>query len=184
MKKIDLNKFNLKCDNKIKPVYAKRYAEDGSEYLEKIDEINIEEDLKEKQLEIERILEIINTQKRLKAEELVDNFDEIDLQNMEELTKLNDIDTFEFLNKTEELKELYNKFPEDIKQKYNNISKFGKEFLPNFIKEQQEKLQQNKLQEEKLQKIDNKEETIAKLQNQLNELQNQINNKGAEENVQ
>ena len=67
----DLNEFNEICDTKTKPIYKKRYKENGEEYLEKVDEIDIEEDLKEKKLEIERIKELLAIQQRLKQEELL-----------------------------------------------------------------------------------------------------------------
>ena len=100
---------------------------------------------------------------------------------MAKLTELNDIDTFEFLNKTEELKELYNKFPNDVKEKYNNVNKFSREYLPNWIKEKQQQLEEEKKQKIELEKNENKEEVINNLQNQIKELKEQIG--GKEENV-
>jgi len=179
----NLNKFDIDCSKETtRPVYSKRYAKDGTEFLEKVDEINIEEDLAEKKLEIERIKEIMNTQERLKAKELLDEMTEEDLQQLENLTNFTELDTYEFLNKTNELKDIYNKMPEDIRMKYNNLSKFGKEYLPTFIKEQTTKIEQRKVTQTQTEKQETVAQTYEELERKIEELQNKLE-KGAEENV-
>lgn len=179
----NLNNYDIDCSKeKTRPVYAKRYAKDGTEYLEKVDEINIEEDLAEKKLEIERIKEIMNNQERLKTQELLDEMTEEEIKDLENLTKITDIDTYEFLNKTNELKEIYNKMPEDIRMKYNNLSKFGKEYLPTFIKDQTEKIEKRKETQTQTEKQETASQTYEELERKIEELQNKLE-KGAEENV-
>lgn len=179
----NLSKYDIDCSKETtRPVYAKRYAKDGTEYLEKVDEINIEEDLAEKKLEIERIKEIMNNQERLKTQELLDEMTEEDLKELEKLTEFSELDTYEFLNKTNELKEIYNKMPEDIRIKYNNLAKFGKEYLPTFIKEQTTKIEEKKEIQTKTEKKETANQTFEELEKKIEELQNKIN-KGEKENV-
>lgn len=158
-----------------RPIYEKRYKKNGEEYLKKVDEIDIVEDLKEKQLEIERIWEIINQQERLKAEQLIDAMtNEEFLDEIKQLEITDGLDTYEFLNKTEELKSLYNKMPENIRQKYNNLSKFSKEYLPEFIKETEQKVNIKKELEKQQANIKTQEEINNEIQNQIEQLQNQL----------
>lgn len=184
---IDLTKYNEDCNSNERPIYKKRYKSNGEEYLKKVDAINIEEDLKEKQLEIERIKELFDTQERLKAEELLD-----DLTNEEFLNTLKtqtqdiqNLDTFEFLNRINEIKEFYNKMPQEIRMKYKNINEFTKNYLPNFIDEKLEKIQTQKEQQAINENQQKQNENLAKtqeeLQKQIEELQNQL--KGAQTNV-
>ena len=184
---IDLTKFNENCSCNERPIYKKRYKSNGEEYLKQVDSINIEEDMKEKQLEIERIKEIFNTQERLKAEELLD-----DLTNEEFLNTLKaqtqdiqQLDTYEFLNRINELKEFYNKMPQDIRMKYKNINEFAKNYLPSFIDEKLDKIAILKQQAVKAEQTQKQNENLAKtqeeLQKQIEELQKQL--KGAETNV-
>lgn len=178
----NLSKYDIDCSKETtRPVYSKRYAKDGTEYLEKIDEINIEEDLAEKKLEIERIKEIMNTQERLKTKELLDEMTEEELQELESLTNFTELDTYEFLNKTNELKDIYNKMPEDIRMKYNNLSKFGKEYLPTFIKEQTAKIEERKAAQTTTEKQEKATQTYEELQKQIEELKNKV--EGGSENV-
>lgn len=171
----------LKLDETKRPVYEKRYKDNGEEYLKLVDVIDIEEDLKEKSLEINRIKEIFNTQERLKAEELLDDLtNEEFLQELKDLTTYHEMDTIEFLNKTEELKSIYNKFPEEIRKKYNNLTKFSREYLPEFINKKTKELEETKKIEEQ-ETI--KANTQVDLQKQIEELKNKLNEKGATENV-
>ena len=175
--------FNNEFDNAEKstrPVYAKRYKKNGEEYLKKIDEIDIEEDLKEKSLEINRIKEIFDVQERLKAEELLDDLtDEEYLEEIKDLQNIQELDTYEFLNKTEEIKELYNKMPEEVKMKYKDMAKFTKEYLPEFINKQTERLNEIKKETNK----PTIEQTTENLEKQIKELQEKLI-KGNETNVQ
>lgn len=184
---IDLTKFNENCSCNERPIYKKRYKSNGEEYLKQVDSINIEEDMKEKQLEIERIKEIFNTQERLKAEELLD-----DLTNEEFLNTLktqtqdvSNLDTYEFLNRINELKEFYNKMPQDVRMKYKNINEFAKNYLPKFIDERLEKINIQKQQQENEKQMKEHENFVAKtqeeLQKKIEELEKQL--KGAETNV-
>lgn len=185
---IDLSKFDIDANEKYRPVYAKRYKKNGEEYLTKTDEIDIREDMAEKQLEIERIKEIYNNQERLKAEELIDNItDEEYIASLEELELKNqELDTYEFLNKMEDIKEVYNLMPEEIRIKYKNLADFQKEFLPKFIEERKEymdKIKMNEIQEQNA-KIEEQEQIAKKLEEQakmLEELQARMN--GGEDNV-
>ena len=185
---IDLTKYNENCSCNERPIYKKRYKSNGEEYLKKVDTINIEEDLKEKQLEIERIKELFDTQERLKAEELLD-----DLTNEEFLNTLKtqtqdlttNLDAYEFLNRINELKEFYNKMPREIRMQYKNINEFAKNYLPKFIDERLEKIETKKAQEQQAQQTQQQNENLAKtqeeLKKQIEELQKQL--KGAETNV-
>lgn len=179
---MDLTKYDIDCSKSKKPVYGRRYKPNGEEYLKKIEEIDIEEEMKEQSLEIRRIKEIYNTQERLKAEELLNDL--TDEEYIEELKNMqsSNIDTYEFLNKMEDIKQLYNKMPENVRIKYKNMSKFTKEFLPNFIKEQEERLvNKNNQSQEEIQKETNKqlqqEEMNTKLQQQIEELQKKLGEK-------
>lgn len=179
----NLNKYDIDCSKETtRPVYSKRYAKDGTEYLEKIDEIDIEDDLAEKKLEIERIKELMNSQERLKTQELLDEMTEDDLAELEDLTNFKELDTYEFLNKTNELKDIYNKMPEDVRMKYNNLAKFGKEYLPTFIKDQTTKLEQRKATQTNTEKQETATQTYEELEKKIEELQNKLD-KGANENV-
>ena len=92
-----------------------------------------------------------------------------------------EIDTYEFLNKSIEIQNLYNRMPEEIRKQYKDMSKFTKEYLPKFTKEAKTNLEEiKKLEQETI-----KQETITKtneeLQKQINELQKQL--KGENTNV-
>lgn len=153
-----------------RPIYKKRYKDNGEEYLKKVDEIEIEEDLKEKALEIERIKELLNTQERLKAEELLDDLtNEEFLQTLKDLSNTKELDTYQYLNMVNEMKEIYNKFPQEIRIKYPNIKKFSNEYLPNFINEQSKKIELKKTT------TTNQTNITQELQKQIEELQKQIN---------
>lgn len=180
---IDLTKYNEDCSNNERPIYKKRYKSNGEEYLKKVDSINIEEDLKEKQLEIERVKEMFDTQERLKAEELLDDLtNEEFLNTLKTQTQdLSNLDTYEFLNRINELKEFYNKMPRDIRMQYNNINEFAKNYLPKFINERLEKIEINKQNQATIENKQNIEKTQEELQKQIEELQKQI--KGEETNV-
>lgn len=184
---IDLTKYNENCSCNEKPIYKKRYKSNGEEYLKQVDTINIEEDMKEKQLEIERIKEIYDTQERLKSEELLDDLtNEEFLKNLKNQTlDIQNLDTFEFLNRMNEIKEFYNKMPREIRMKYKNINEFTKSFLPNFINEKIEKIQIQKEQqteyENQIKQNENLVKTQEELQKRIEELQNQL--KGANTNV-
>lgn len=184
---IDLTKYNEDCSCNERAIYKKRYKANGEEYLKKVDSINIEEDMKEKQLEIERIKEIFDTQERLKAEELLD-----DLTNEEFLNTLKtqtqdiqQLDTYEFLNRINELKEFYNKMPQDVRMKYKNVNEFAKNYLPSFIDEKLEKIQTQKQEQaqqaQQAQQAENLAKTQEELQKQIEDLQNQL--KGVNSNV-
>lgn len=184
---IDLTKYNENCSCNERPIYKKRYKSNGEEYLKKVDSINIEEDMKEKQLEIERIKELFDTQERLKAEELLDDLtNEEFLNTLKTQTQdLTNLDTYEFLNRINELKEFYNKMPRDIRMQYKNINEFAKNYLPKFIDEKLEKIEINKQnqaqQAQQAQQNENLAKTQEELQKQIEELQKQL--KGAETNV-
>lgn len=176
MYKKDLTKYDINTSKeKERKVYSKRYKENGEEYLKCIDKINIEEDMAEKKLEIERIKELINQQEILKAEQLLEeDMDEEFLENAEYLTQLDNLQTSEFLNKTAELKGIYNKMPKNIQEKYKNLSKFAKEFLPEFIEENRQKLEMKKQEQIKVETTESLEEQIAKLQEQLKGTQTNV----------
>lgn len=184
---IDLTKFDINANDEYKPVYSKRYKKNGEEYLVETDKINIVEDMAEKQLEIERIKEIYNNQERLKAEELIDNLtDEEYIANLEELELKNqELDTYEFLNKMEDIKEVYNMMPEDIRIKYKNLAEFQKEFLPKFIEERKNYINELKQEEIKEQqaKIKEQENISKKLQEQAKMLEELQAKMKGEENV-
>lgn len=177
------NKYDIDCSKQTtRPVYEKRYKSNGEEYLKKIDEINIEEDLKEKSLEVNRIKEIFNNQERLKESQLIDEYtEETKIKELELMQNYAEIDTYEFLNKSMEIQNLYNRMPEEIRKQYKDISRFTKEYLPKFTKEAKTNLEEiKKLEQETI-----KQETITKtneeLQKQINELQKQL--KGENTNV-
>lgn len=184
---IDLTKYNEDCSSNEKPIYKKRYKSNGEEYLKQVDSINIEEDMKEKQLEIERIKELFDTQERLKEEELLDDLtNEEFLNTLKTKTQdLTNLDTYEFLNRINELKEFYNKMPRDVRMKYKNINEFAKNYLPTFIDEKLEKINIEKAQAQQAQQTQQQTENLTKtqeeLQRQITELQNQL--KGANTNV-
>lgn len=173
----NLNKYDIECCQKTRPVYQKRYKSNGEEYLKKTEEIDIEEDLKEKQLEISRLKEIFNGQERLKINELIDEYtEETKLKELELMQDYKELDTYQFLNKTLEIEALYTRMPEEIRKNYKDLSKFSKEYLPKFTKEVKEKLENEK-------KINNN--TVEKTKNQIEKeieiLQQKL--KGENENV-
>ena len=179
---MELNKYDIKITQTTKPVYEKRYKSNGEEYLKKVDEINIEEDLKEKELEINRLKEIFDTQERAKESELIDEWtDETKQKELALMQEYTNLDTYEFLNKSIEIQNLYNRMPEDIRKNYKNLSKFTKEYLPEFAKKTQENLKQK----QQLDKLKNQQETTKKtkqeIEEQINVLQEQL--KGVEQNV-
>lgn len=166
------NKYDIDCSKQTtRPVYEKRYKTNGEEYLKKVDEINIEEDLKEKSLEVNRIKEIFNNQERLKENQLIDEYtEETKIKELELMQNYSEIDTYEFLNKSMEIQNLYNRMPEEIRKQYKDMSKFTKEYLPKFTKEVKANFKEVTQQ--------NKQETITKtneeLQKQIDELQKQL----------
>ncbi len=174
---INLKKYDIDCSQqKFKPVYEKRYKKNGEEYLKKVDSINIEEDLKEKSLEVSRIKEIFDIKERLKISELYEEYsDEVKIRELELMQEYKDIDTYEFLNKTMEIENLYNKMPENIRKEYKDITKFTKEYLPKFTKETKTKLEQLKQIQAEEQKNQNITKTQEEIQKQIEELQNQLN---------
>ena len=123
-----LNKYDIDCSKlTTRPVYEKRYKNNGEEYLKKVDEINIEEDLKEKKLEISRIKEIFNNQERLKESELYEEYtDETKVKELELMKNYTNLDTYEFLNQSMEVQALYNKMPEEVRKNYKDMAKFTK----------------------------------------------------------
>ena len=174
---INLNKYDIDCSKqKFKPVYEKRYKNNGEEYLKKVDSINIEEDLKEKSLEVSRIKEIFDVKDRLKIDELYEEYtDETKQRELELMQSYTDMDTYEFLNKTMEIENLYNRMPENIRKEYKDISKFTKEYLPKFTKETKTKIEEiQKIQKEQ-EKTQNINKTQDEIQKQIAELQNQLN---------
>ena len=175
-----LDKYNIDCSKQTtRPVYEKRYKSNGEEYLKKVDDINIEEDLKEKKLEISRIKEIFNNQERLKESELFEEYtDETKVKELELMQNYTNLDTYEFLNKSMELQALYNKMPENIRKTYKDMAKFTKEYLPKFTKDVKTKLEELKKVDVNQEKIQTKEE----IQNQINELTQKLR-QGEEENV-
>ena len=176
----NLEQYNEKCDNKIKPIYKKRYKDNGEEYLEKVDEIDIEEDLKEKKLEIERIKELLNVKERLKQEELLTDIEnEETLNNLKELSENITIeDTYTFMNKINEIKEFYNKMPKEIRMQYKDITKFTKEYLPKFVDEKLKSLNE-------LKKIELNKQTNEKTQDeQIKELNEKIKKLQEKENIE
>lgn len=178
----DLNEFNEICDTKTKPIYKKRYKENGEEYLEKVDEIDIEEDLKEKKLEIERIKELLAIQQRLKQEELLsESEDEETLTNLKNISENLQIeDTYDFMNKINEVKEFYNKMPKNVRMEYKDLTKFTKEYLPKYVNEHLEKIRKAneveiKNQEEFItqnEKIENLQQQIKKIQEERSKIEN------------
>lgn len=174
---INLKKYDIDCSQqKFKPVYEKRYKKNGEEYLKKVDSINIEEDLQEKSLEVSRIKEIFDVKDRLKINELYEEYtDEVKIRELELMQEYTDLNTYEFLNKTMEIENLYNRMPENIRKEYKDITKFTKEYLPKFTKETKTKLNElQKIQAEE-QKSKNITKTQEEIQKQINELQNQLN---------
>lgn len=177
------NKYDIDCSTQTtRPVYEKRYKNNGEEYLKKVDEIDIEEDLKEKSLEINRIKEIFDNQERLKESQLIDEYtEETKIKELELMQNYTEIDTYEFLNKSMEIQSLYNRMPEEIRKQYKDISRFTKEYLPKFTKETKANFEKVTQQ----MKEQNKQETITKtneeLQKQIDELQKQL--KGENTNV-
>ena len=174
---INLNKYNIDCSKQTtKPVYEKRYKNNGQEYLKKVDSINIEEDLKEKSLEVSRIKEIFDIKDRLKIDELYEEYtEETKLRELELMQNYTDMNTYEFLNKTMEIENLYNRMPENIRKEYKDITKFTKEYLPKFTKETKTKLEQLKQIQAEEQKTQNITKTKEEIQKQIDELQNQLN---------
>ena len=174
---INLKKYNIDCSKqKLRPVYEKRYKNNGEEYLKKIDSIDIEEDLEEKRLEVSRIKEIFDVKDRLKIEELYEEYtDELKIRELELMQDYKEINTYEFLNKTMEIESLYNKMPENIRKEYKDISKFTKEYIPKFTKETKSKLEEQQKIQLKEQKTQNITKTQEELQKQITELQNQLN---------
>ena len=174
---INLKKYDIDCSKqKFKPVYEKRYKNNGEEYLKKVDSIDIEEDLKEKSLEVSRIKEIFDVKDRLKIDELYEEYtEESKIRELELMQDYKDINTYEFLNKTMEIESLYNRMPENIRKEYKDITKFTKEYLPKFTKETKTKLEElQKIQQEQ-QKKQNITKTQEEIQQQIEELQNQLN---------
>ena len=168
---MNLNKYDIDCSKQTtRPIYEKRYKQNGEEYLKKVDEIDIEEDLKEKKLEIERIKELMATQQRLKTEELLsESEDEESLNRLKELSDSTSIeDTYQFMNKINEVKEFYNKLPREIRMQYKDLSKFTKEFLPKYVNEKLQNLQKIKdFETEQLQNQKTQQEKINELTEQL-----------------
>lgn len=170
------NKYDIDCSKQTtRPVYEKRYKSNGEEYLKKVDEIDIEEDLKEKSLEVSRLKEIFDNQERIKESQLIDEYtEETKIKELELMQNYSEIDTYEFLNKSIEIQNLYNKMPEEIRKQYKDMSKFTKEYLPKFTKETKANFEKVTQQ----MKEQNKQEAITKtneeLQNQINELQKQL----------
>lgn len=177
------NKYDIDCSKQTtRPIYEKRYKNNGEEYLKKVDEINIEEDLKEKSLEVNRIKEIFNNQERLKESQLIDEFtEETKIKELELMQNYTEIDTYEFLNKSMEIQNLYNRMPEDIRKQYKDMSKFTKEYLPKFTKEAKANLEELNKQKEKTIKQETINKTNDELQKQIDELQKQL--KGEKTNV-
>ena len=177
---MNLNKYDIDCSKqKMRPVYEKRYKKNGEEYLKKVDEIDIEEDLKEKSLEINRTKEIFNNQERLKESELIEEYTEdTKIKELELMQNYTEINTYEFLNKTMEIENLYNRMPEEIRKQYKDLSRFTKEYLPKFTKEVKTNLQQIEQERQQTMKKEAIYKTNEELQNQINELQKQL--KGAE----
>lgn len=177
------NKYDIDCSKQTtRPVYEKRFKINGEEYLKKVDDINIEEDLKEKSLEVNRIKEIFNNQERLKESQLIDEFtEETKIKELELMQNYSEIDTYEFLNKSIEIQNLYNRMPEDIRKQYKDMSKFTKEYLPKFTKEAKTNLEELNKQKQKTIKQETITKTNEDLQKQINELQKQL--KGENKNV-
>lgn len=171
-----INKYDIDCSKQTtKAVYEKRYKKNGEEYLKKVDEIDIEEDLKEKRLEVNRIKEIFNNQERLKEKELVEEYtEETKIKELELMQEYTEVDTYQFLNKSMEIQGLYNKMPEEIRKQYKDLSKFTKEYLPKFTKECKTKLETVKEKEKELAKQETITKTNEDLQKQIAELQKQL----------
>ena len=177
------SKYNIDCSKQTtRPVYEKRYKNNGEEYLKKVDEINIEEDLKEKSLEVNRIKEIFNNQERLKESQLIEEYtEETKIKELELMQNYAEIDTYEFLNKSMEIQNLYNRMPEEVRKQYKDMSKFTKEYLPKFTKEAKANLEEIKKLEQKTIKQETINKTNEELQKQIDELQKQL--KGENKNV-
>lgn len=176
---MELNKYDIKITQTTKPIYEKRYKNNGEEYLKKVDEIDIGEDLKEKELEISRIKEIFDTQERAKESELIDEWtDETKQKELALMQEYTNLDTYEFLNKSIEIQNLYNRMPEEVRKNYKNLSKFTKEYLPEFAK----KTKANLEQKQQLTKITNQQQvanqTKQEIEEQINVLQEKL--KGVE----
>ena len=179
----DLRKYNMKTGNKFMPIYKKRYRKNGEQFLKQVDEIDIEEDMKEKSLEISRIKEIYNIQERLKSEELIDNLTDEDFINeLKEFEKHGkDMDMFQFLNMTAEIQEIYNKMPSDIRIKYKDLAKFTKEYIPELIDKQSMKLKKQQEIIKEQEKTTTINQTQIELEEKIKQLENQL--KGENSNV-
>lgn len=175
-----LNKYDIDCSKQTtRPVYEKRYKSNGEEYLKKVDDIDIEEDLKEKKLEISRIKEIFNNQERLKESELYEEYtDETKIKELELMQNYKNVDTYDFLNQSMEIQALYNKMPENIRKNYKDMAKFTKEYLPKFTENVKTKLEELKA----VNKTEEKKQTKEEIQNQINELTQKLK-QGENENV-
>ena len=175
MKK-DLKKYDIDCQNeKFKKVFEKRYKKNGEEYLKQVDKIDIKEDLKEKLLEINRIKEIFNNQERLKINDLIEDYsDENGINELKSYENYNEMDTYEFLNKTAEIQSLYNNMPEEIRKKYKNLAKFTKEYIPEFLEKTKKRFNEKKHEKEIMLKSEKINNTKAEIENQIAELQNKL----------
>lgn len=167
-----LNKYDIDCSKQTtRPVYEKRYKQNGEEYLKKVDEINIEEDLKEKSLEVNRIKEIFNNQERIKESQLIDEYtEETKLKELELMQNYKELDTYQFLNQTIEIQNLYNRMPEEIRKQYKDLTKFTKEYLPKFSKETYKRYEELKTRKTETMNNQKVEQTKEEIQNQINEL--------------
>lgn len=179
---MDLSKYDIDCSKqKTRPIYEKRYKQNGEEYLKKVDEIDIQEDLKEKSLEVSRIKEIYNTQERMKESELIEEYtEETKIKELEMMQNYKELDTYQFLNQTIEIQNLYNKMPEEIRKQYKDMTKFTKEYLPKFTKEVNKKYQEQKTKNTTQQNNEKVNQTKEEIQNQINELTKKLE---GEENV-
>ena len=172
---MELNKYDITFTQTTKPVYEKRYKNNGEEYLKKVDEIDIKEDLKEKELEINRLKEIFDTQERAKESELIDEWtDETKQKELALMQEYTNLDTYEFLNKSIEIQNLYNRMPEEIRKNYKNLSKFTKEYLPEFAKKTRENLEKKQQFEKMQNKQEVKTQTKQELEEQINVLQEKL----------
>lgn len=169
---MNLNKYDIDCSKQTtRPIYEKRYKQNGEEYLKKVDEIDIEEDLKEKSLEVSRIKEIYNTQERMKESQLIEEYtEETKIKELELMQNYKDLDTYQFLNQTIEIQNLYNKMPEEIRKQYKDMTRFTKEYLPKFTKEVSKKYQEQQTKNTTQQNNEVVEQTKEEIQNQINEL--------------
>lgn len=173
---MQLNKYSIDCSTqKTRPVYQRRYKRNGEEYLKKVDEIDIEEDLKDKKLEISRIKEIFDTKDRLKENQLVEEYtEETKIKELELMQNYENIDTYTFLNRTLELEHLYNKMPEEVRKNYKDLSRFAKEYLPEFTNKTKANLEQLKTSEKQAKKEEIKTQTKEEIQAQINELNKKL----------